>query len=328
MQLSAARKAELDFRYALQIEVNPERHQCHAFALHCRGEPARLGFVHQDFANPARLVADWPALGASIVVVGSYVEVQASSQGVTDLTADTQPVVTAQMAPWSGLPVQGGEIYGRPGVLVGAWPTDDELTVTYIGWPAARFDDVRGDADGAVRTALDACGDLGERARAATRVEPVRSTPDLPNRFRTAYGPGWALVGDAGLVMDPIMAYGIGHAFCDAERLAAAALDGAADSGRTEAAMARYQHDRDAATMPAMSLTLDTASFAPLRPEQRVLLERLQGDAAQTSRFLGVLTGAVSPTGYFSGRNLLRLLGLRGMARVARARGSARRTAG
>ena len=61
-----------------------------------------------DAANPARLVADWPALGASIVVVGSYVEVQASSQGVTDLTADTQPVVTAQMAPWSGLPVQGG----------------------------------------------------------------------------------------------------------------------------------------------------------------------------------------------------------------------------
>ena len=38
--------------------------------------------------------------------------------------------------------------------------------------------------------------------------------------------------------MDPIMAYGIGHAFCDAERLAAAALEGAGDPVRTAAAMA------------------------------------------------------------------------------------------
>ena len=44
----------------------------------------------------------------------------------------------------------------------------------------------------------------------------MRGTPDLPNRFHRPYGPGWALVGDAGLVMDPITAYGIGHAFRDA----------------------------------------------------------------------------------------------------------------
>jgi 2-polyprenyl-6-methoxyphenol hydroxylase-like FAD-dependent oxidoreductase len=226
---------------------------------------------------------------------------------------------------WAGLPVAGGEIYGRPGLLVGAWPTDDGLTVTYVGWPSERFDEVRRDPEAAVVAALDRCGDLGERARSAARAEPVRSTPDLPNRFRTPYGPGWALVGDAGLVMDPIMAYGIGHAFCDAERLAAAALEGGGDPARTEPAMAAYQQARDAATMPAMALTLDTASFAPLRPEQRVLLERLSGDAQETSRFLGVLTGAVSPSEYFGGRNVARLLGLRGMARVVRARVSARR---
>jgi hypothetical protein len=64
-----------------------------------------------DAANPARLAAQWPALGASIVVVGSYVEVQAGSQGVADHTAEIQPVVTAQLAPWSGLPLHGsGEL--------------------------------------------------------------------------------------------------------------------------------------------------------------------------------------------------------------------------
>ena len=77
--------------------------------------------------------------------------------------------------------------------------------------------------------------------------------------------------------------------------------------------------------VPAMALTLDTASFAPLRPEQRILLERLAGDAGQTSRFLGVLTGAVPSTAYFGGRNMARVLGVRGMARVLRAQVAARR---
>jgi hypothetical protein len=29
----------------------------------------------------------------------------------------------------------------------------------------------------------------------------IRASPDLPNRFRRPYGPGWALIGDAGLAL-------------------------------------------------------------------------------------------------------------------------------
>jgi len=73
-----------------------------------------------DAANPARMAAHWPAQGASFVVVGSYVEVAASSQGVVDSTFDIQPAVSAQMAPWEGLPLDAsGElsIAGRVRVL-------------------------------------------------------------------------------------------------------------------------------------------------------------------------------------------------------------------
>ena len=46
----------------------------------------------------------------------------------------------------------------------------------------------------------------------------------MPNYFRKPYGPGWALVGDAGYNKDFITAQGIIDAFLDAE-LCAAALD-------------------------------------------------------------------------------------------------------
>lgn len=43
-----------------------------------------------------------------------------------------------------------------------------------------------------------------------------------PNFFRKPYGPGRALVGDAGYLKDPITAQGITDAFHDAERCATA----------------------------------------------------------------------------------------------------------
>ena len=44
----------------------------------------------------------------------------------------------------------------------------------------------------------------------------------MPNFFRTPYGPGWALVGDAGYHRDPLAAQGISDAFRDAQLLSEA----------------------------------------------------------------------------------------------------------
>lgn len=59
--------------------------------------------------------------------------------------------------------------------------------------------------------------------RGATREERFAGGA-VPNFFRTPYGPGWALVGDAGYTKDPITAQGISDAFRDA-KLCATALD-------------------------------------------------------------------------------------------------------
>lgn len=73
--------------------------------------------------------------------------------------------------------------------------------ITYVAWRGNEFDAYRRDPDAALPTTLDAAGSLGERARAAERVGPVRGSKPLPNVFRQADGPGRVLVGDAGLAL-------------------------------------------------------------------------------------------------------------------------------
>jgi 2-polyprenyl-6-methoxyphenol hydroxylase-like FAD-dependent oxidoreductase len=217
---------------------------------------------------------------------------------------------------WEGLPLQGGELYARERRMVGAWPTNDGLTLTYVAWPVAEFADFRADVEGNFLRTLDLAGDLGRRARSARRAERFRASPDLPNRFRRPHGPGWALVGDAGLVMDPITGQGIGDALRDAELLAAAVGDGLGGRRPLEEALAGYERARDRAALPMYRFTTELAAFAPPRPEQQAVFAALAGRPAEVDRFLGVMTGAVPIDEFFTPRNLLRLIGVRGMAKA------------
>ena len=74
--------------------------------------------------------------------------------------------------------------------------------------------------------------------------------------LRQCQGPGWALVGDAGYFKDPLTAHGITDALRDAEFLARAIIWG----GRS--ALAAYQDERDALSLPFLRLTDAIASFA------------------------------------------------------------------
>ena len=181
--------------------------------------------------------------------------------------------------------------------LVGAWPTNDGLVMTYVAAPASEFHAFRADPEGAILAALDRCGDLGERVRAGERAERVFGTADTQNRFHKPYGPGWALVGDAGLVMDPVT--GAGHRRRAARRGAAAeSIAAGLDGGPPlDEALAGYQAARDAAALPMYEMTIDLASFAPPRPEQEMLMRALEGNQAEIDRFLSVLTGSLPAAG-------------------------------
>jgi flavin-dependent dehydrogenase len=118
----------------------------------------------------------------------------------------------------ANLPLSQGEVHTRPHRLVGAWPTNDGLSIVYVAMPRNRFNELRATLKADPAQVVAGMGDLPERLREAKLVEHVRGTTDLPNVMRRPYGPGYVLVGDAGLVMDPITGQGIGNALADARR--------------------------------------------------------------------------------------------------------------
>ncbi|HEY7146068.1 MAG TPA: NAD(P)/FAD-dependent oxidoreductase [Streptosporangiaceae bacterium] len=214
---------------------------------------------------------------------------------------------------WDGVPGSEGQIYGRPGCAVGAWPTNDGLLMTYLAWPIARFSEFRQDVEGSFLRTLDATG-LGEAVRAGRRAERFRGTPDLPSYFRQPCGPGWALVGDAGLLLDPITGQGISHAFRDAELLADAVADGLGGIRPLGGALRRYHRARDAAARPMYDFTARLAAISPPLPAETALFRRLSQRQQDADAFIGALTGAVPLRQFMSPANIVRLVGVRGLA--------------
>jgi 2-polyprenyl-6-methoxyphenol hydroxylase-like FAD-dependent oxidoreductase len=195
-----------------------------------------------------------------------------------------RPAVTlASYTYWSGLDGDRGELYQRPGRAVAAFPTNDGLTMVYVAAPVAELPAFRADLEGRYLATLDRCGDLGERVRAARRAERWRTTPDLPTAFHVPYGPGWALVGDAGLVLDPISAQGISNALRDAELLATAVAGGTGLAG--------YHRARDRAARPMAGLTARLARLRAPRWWERAMLASLARRPGQVDRLLGVFAG-------------------------------------
>lgn len=218
---------------------------------------------------------------------------------------------------WDGLALDGGEMYGRDRRLIGAWPTNDGLVMTYVAGPIGEFHAFRADLDGNLLASLDLAGDLGERARAARRAERIYGTADTANYFRNPHGAGWALVGDAGLAMDPVTGQGISDALRDADLLAESIWAATVEGRPLDARLDYYARARDAAVKPMYDFTTDLASFPAPRPEQQLVFTALERDPGQMQQFLGVLAGAVPIDEFFSPRNLRRLIGLRGFARIA-----------
>jgi flavin-dependent dehydrogenase len=84
-------------------------------------------------------------------------------------------------------------------------------------------------------------GQLGN----GVRVSPIGGAVDLSMYKRKPYGPGWALVGDAGYHLDPLAARGTTAAVLSAELLAEALTASIGGRVPAAAAFARYHAERD-----------------------------------------------------------------------------------
>ena len=158
---------------------------------------------------------------------------------------------------WRGLPNEGNRWHYRPGVSVGAIPTNDDDTCVFAAIPSARFEDeIRVDMEAGYRRVLSECApSLAQQVAGATPSERFRGFPGHAGVMRQSHGPGWALVGDAGYFKDPITAHGISDALRDAELLARAVEQG------SDPAMAAYQSTRDELSRDLFEITDTIAGF-------------------------------------------------------------------
>jgi flavin-dependent dehydrogenase len=124
--------------------------------------------------------------------------------------------------------------------------------------PARRFSATfRGDIRRGFLQVLEASSsELRAYVERGTPIGRLRGFGGAPGYLRQCYGAGWALVGDAGYFKDPLTAHGITDALRDANLLSRAIV-----AGGTRA-LAAYQRDRDALSLPFLRITDAIASFS------------------------------------------------------------------
>ena len=208
---------------------------------------------------------------------------------------------------WSGLQMDGRfETSIRPGRGFAAWPTNDDLTLVIVGRPYSEFEAMRKDVEGTYLETLEIAPAFAERVRAAKREERFAGTA-VRGFFRKPYGPGWALVGDAGYNKDFITAQGIHDAFRDAELCATALHEALSGKRPYDEAMGEYQTRRDRHVLPMYHFTNDLATLAPPPPELQQLLGAVSGNREAMDGFARVAAGMTSPADFFSDENVGRI---------------------
>lgn len=243
------------------------------------------------------------------VVVGADGRNSRVARGVgAEEYATTPRLVYGYYTYWQDLPIDGFTAVIRPGRAWGAFPTNDGLTLVVVGWPYTEAAAYKSDVERNYLATFELAPWFADLVRGATRVAPFLGGA-VPGYFRTPYGPGWALVGDAGYTKDPVTAQGISDAFRDAE-LCAGALDDAL-AGRQEftRAMAGYQAARDAHARPIYEFTNQLAAMVPPTPEMASLLAAVARTPGAGDRFAGVVAGTVSPADFFAPESVGRILG-------------------
>ena len=206
---------------------------------------------------------------------------------------------------WSGVPIDGPQLYSRPYRAMGGPPTNDGLTLVAVGWTNKEFHQFRSDIEGNFLKTLELAPAYADRVRCGKREERFVGTADLPNFFRKRHGPGWALVGDAAYHKDPITARG---AFCDAELLSEAIDAGFSGRKSLQQSLDEYERRRNEEVSAMYDFTCDFASLAPPSEETRSLLAAISKEQLEANRYLGTIAGTVGIAEFFAPENLRRIM--------------------
>jgi flavin-dependent dehydrogenase len=147
----------------------------------------------------------------------------------------------------------------------------------------------RRDPDAALNAYLRAGALTGPLLEGSRQVSPAIGLAGLRFFVKQPVGPGWALVGDSGLHLDPTPGLGITDAFRDAIALAEAIVDG------SDIALQKYWRRRDADSIGLYRMAADMGSVGYNSPFTRMIYRRSQESAAMRARLLSVLDRECRP---------------------------------
>jgi flavin-dependent dehydrogenase len=189
--------------------------------------------------------------------------------------------------PWPTTPTGRGfsaeklEIYFEPGRVVGAFPTHRREVLIFVQWRVRERRRFKSDLERNYLATIRSIPAVRHRLGAAQRTSRIAGLAELPNLFRQPFGPGWALVGDAGHHKDPLLARGISDAWRDSQLLADALSGSWGEEHRLKVALRHYQEIRDYASMPVARLNARLARLdEPLDALAQLWTEAAAAEAA------------------------------------------------
>jgi flavin-dependent dehydrogenase len=230
------------------------------------------------------------------VVIGADGRRSRVAQAVNAPMYEAVPTLTCwYMAYFSGVEGAAAEMHNRPATrsVVFGFPTNDGLFAVFVAFGAEQLPDVRADLQARFMAAVDQAPALAERIRAGRREGPIAGATDLPNFLRKPYGPGWALVGDAGAHKDPFLALGMCDAFRDAELLADRLHRHFAEAVPFDEALSGYERQRNEATMMDYKQNIHLASFQPAPDDLLRIRAAIRGNPEASRQFYMAFEGMI-----------------------------------
>ena len=178
---------------------------------------------------------------------------------------------------FNGLNASGAELHLANRHAFFVFPSNDGQTCVGYEGPLERWDEMRKDPGAYGMAVFEGSPGLAARVRAATQAERWLGLTGRASFFRKPFGPGWALVGDAGYLKDPILGRGIDDAFRDAELVSDAVHAGLTGSKSMDNALGAYQTTRDRTVSELYDLNQRFAHMPEWTPELLMEFGALQG---------------------------------------------------
>ena len=172
------------------------------------------------------------------------------------------PANCCYYAYWKGLDARNPEVLLGAGCAVLLHPTNGGQTCALVARPVTAWAAFKRSPEAGYQSVVNRFPGLAQRFASATRVSRFFGSADLGGAFRRPCGPGWALVGDAGLHKDPLAGCGISDALLQAQLLASAVDEGLSGRRPLAEALAAYHRRRDDAASELYDLAFALGGYA------------------------------------------------------------------